>query len=287
MEPYCRIDFDSDSVEISELTIALLNDYPIESFDESNDGLLSGYLPYYLWSDDLRSEIEKAISPVSRIIQVQKIEGGNWNEEWESKFEPVEIGELARIRAVFHESKEGFKYEVVIHPRMAFGTGHHATTNMMVRLMDTMQFAGKSVFDFGCGTGVLGILASMMGASHVIGNDVEPWAVESSCENAQLNNVTNIEFSEQTITDYVSAGLKVDIVLANIQLDVLSHYGNDIKELLGNEGGYVLLSGVLGTFRKDIEKCYEALGFTLKTHLEKDGWICQLYYIEYHSVKFK
>lgn len=280
MEPYCRIDFDSDSVETSELTIALLNDYPIESFDESNDGLLSGYLPYYLWSDDLRSEIERAISPVSRIMHVQKIEGGNWNEEWESKFEPVEIGELARIRAVFHESKEGFKYEVVIHPRMAFGTGHHATTNMMVRLMDTMQFNGKSVFDFGCGTGVLGILASIMGASYVIGNDLEPWAVESSCENAQLNNVTNIEFSEQTITEFVSAGLRVDIVLANIQLDVLSNYGNDIKELLVKEGGYVLLSGVLDTFRKDIEKCYKALGFTLKTHLEKDGWICQLYYIE-------
>ncbi len=281
MEPYHQIDLSSDSEENNEIIIALLSTLPFESFSESEGKIVSAFIPSSKWSEELKANLEDVLNGVSSVLQIKTLDSINWNTAWESRFEPVEIDTLARIRAVFHPTQPGFKYDILIQPRMAFGTGHHATTYMMIKLMDRLELEGKAVFDFGCGTGILAVMASLMGAQKVIGNDVDDWAIENSYENAELNHVSNVEFSLQSITSYVKSGLKVNVVLANIQLDVLDVYAESIKALLYDDGR-VLLSGVLASYRKEIEYIYKLQGFHLIAHLERDGWICQMYSLSDH-----
>lgn len=171
---------------------------------------------------------------------VEEVEKQNWNKLWESNFHPIEITSDCYIRAAFHPPVEGYKYQLVITPKMSFGTGHHSTTSLMIQHQQMIDHEGKSVFDIGCGTGVLGIMAGKLGATKVVGCDIEDWSVENAMENAQLNNVA-MQVFEGVVEDVEGENL-YDIVLANINLNVhkqsMSAYVRTLKP-----GGYLVLSG--------------------------------------------
>ncbi|RYF88826.1 MAG: 50S ribosomal protein L11 methyltransferase, partial [Chitinophagaceae bacterium] len=141
----------------------------------------------------------------------------NWNAQWESSFEPVKVGQFAAIRAAFHGPVPDVAHEIVITPKMSFGTGHHATTFLMIQEMSTIDFAGKTVTDFGTGTGVLAILAEKLGASKVLAIDNDDWSINNARENIETNSCKRIQLEKAE----VMLPNKVDIILANINLNVI------------------------------------------------------------------
>jgi ribosomal protein L11 methyltransferase len=196
----------------------------------------------------------------------------NWNAIWESSFQPVAVDDYVNIRALFHDpAPVGFKYEILIAPKMAFGTGHHATTYMMLQAMSKISFAGKRVLDFGCGTGILAVVAAKEGASEVIGVDIQTEAIENSVEHAQLNQVAST-------CRFLEGGLEkagsdpFDIILANINAQVLIDSLANLKALC-KKAGYLLLSGIL---EEDLDKLTTVIlstGMTVSYTLHKDNWV--------------
>lgn len=276
MKSYIEFSIQSPTYEHLEIIVALLSEFPINSFQELEDNTLVATIPIDLWNEKMEQEIKTQIKPFGSFKDIHEIKDTNWNKKWEENFDPVEIDNFCRIYATFHKFIPGFDYNIKIMPKMAFGTGHHATTQMMVKLMSTLDLGGENVLDFGCGTGVLAILASMMGASKVIGIDNDPLALDNSDYNAKLNGIKNITFTLHSLDELMDAGHSFGVILANIQLDVLSQHVLQIKQLLSSNG-YVLLSGVLETFKSELEKSYLSEGFQLKATISKGDWICQLY----------
>lgn len=197
------------------------------------------------------------------------IEPTNWNQVWEDSFSPVSIGENWYIRAEFHPSKPNFKHEIVISPKMAFGTGHHATTYMVLEQMDKLELDGKTVLDLGCGSGILAIAAEKLGAASVLAIDYDPLSVENTIENADLNNCSNITAKQADVYSFNEG--KFDIILANINKKVLIDNILKIKGLL-NETGILIISGILKNDEVDIKKIISKnMDFFSST---KDNWIC-------------
>lgn len=193
----------------------------------------------------------------------------NWNEVWERSFSPVRIGGFCGIRACFHPPLEGVAHELVITPQMTFGTGHHATTASMIRLMEDLPFRNKMVFDFGTGTGILAILAAKMGAT-VEAADNDPEAVLNARQNAAENGVAEkISFFEADRAG--DARGRYDHVLANIQLDVIVANLRPLKALL-RPGGNLLVSGVLETAVAQLYEAAAAQGLAAASTLTEDGW---------------
>ena len=195
----------------------------------------------------------------------------NWNEEWEKSFKPVEIGKTWYIRAPFHSANPEFKRDLAIAPRMAFGTGHHPTTAMMLKLMDGLDFSLKRVLDLGCGSGILSIAAEKLGAAKVKAVDYDPICVENSRENISLNNCANIAVHQGEISDF--EGLRFDIILANINLNVIIGQLKNMEDLLF-PGGELLLSGILQSDKDNVVEKSEALELIQTMRDGETDWIC-------------
>jgi len=277
MEPYLEYTFKLYQEDFGDIVIAFLSQYPFEAFQEMDRDHLGAVMKESAWSEELEVSFLEEIAPYCTLLSRQPSEPINWNKEWEKNFHSIEIGDLCRIYTPFHEQRDGYKYQIKIQPKMAFGTGHHATTRMMIQMMDEINLEGKHVLDFGCGSGILGILAGKMKADSVLGIDIEPWAIENSVDNALLNEVTQAHFSGKHIAHLVDEKLKFDVILANIQLDVLVSNLEPIKNLLFDRSGLVIISGVLEDFRHDLEQVYHDGGLRLLKTLSEDKWICQLY----------
>lgn len=194
----------------------------------------------------------------------------NWNARWEAAFEPVRVGEFARIRASFHPTDPSVRFDLLIEPRMAFGTGHHATTYQMMQLMQSLNWSGKSVLDFGCGTGVLAILAVKLGASPVEAVDIESAAVENTLENAAANGV-ELSVFEGTLAD-VPDEQPADIILANINRNVILEALPTLYQRLRLEGS-LLISGILQTDGDLLRSRLRASQFQIVTESEREGWL--------------
>jgi ribosomal protein L11 methyltransferase len=276
MTRYVQWTFQSEKPQHIEIIIALLTDLPFSAFEEIDDSTLSATLSEHEANKILETDLNKMLKGFGRIVKKEIISEENWNEVWESNFDPVEIDNICRISAPFHPDKSGYDYYIHISPKMAFGTGHHATTRMMVKLMDTIDFHEKHVFDFGTGTGVLAILALKMGAKRVEATDIEPWALENCKENAELNNIATIYISDKAPQKLIQSGEGFDIILANIQLDVLTQNGNFLYELL-NPKGILLISGVLEHNQPYLEEFYRNIGLVAVKTITEQNWICQLY----------
>lgn len=228
---------------------------PVDDFDQATlDETLSAYREMFTFSYDI-------------VLIPQK----NWNEVWESNFEAIQISDQVFVRATFHAPKPEFPYEIVIDPKMAFGTGHHQTTAMMMGLMLENDFAGKTVLDMGCGTGILAILAAKLGAAELTAIDYDPVCYESTIENSTLNNIANITAlcgSKETIPN-----VQYDIILANINrnilIDQMERYSQALKP-----GGEIYFSGFYESPDLDIITD-EARKYNLKyiTHKKDKEWV--------------
>ncbi len=226
-----------------EIIIALLEQEGFEGFEETQDGLLA-YIPE---PEFKKNDIDELFVPFGINYTIQTIAPRNWNEEWEKNFDPVVVEGFCTVRADFHEKNADTPYDIIITPKMSFGTGHHATTRLMMQQMKDIDFKGKSVFDFGTGTGILAILSEMLGAEDIVAIDNDEWAYENSKENLQRNNASHIQVLQGSITDI--AARQFDVILANINRHILLQYMGDMYALL-KPGGIILMSGL---FTEDVQ----------------------------------
>ncbi len=204
-----------------------------------------------------------------------KVHKQNWNEEWEKNVEPVIVNDQCLIRAEFHKIERKYPYEIIITPKMSFGTGHHQTTYLMVKSQLQMDHQDKLVMDAGCGTAILSVMASKRGAKKIEAFDVDEWSIENGRENAEKNNCGNIVIRQGTIRDF-SWPAPFDIVLANINKNVLL---DEIKVYSMNilQGGLLLLSGFYDRDIPDLVKEAGLYGFQLQHRNEKEQWASLLF----------
>jgi ribosomal protein L11 methyltransferase len=263
---HIQISFSKLEPEQQELLTALLVDIGFEGFEET-DGGLKAFINEKIYNKKLLQELaaEQQLSFSEELIPDQ-----NWNAVWESNFQPVVVDDFVAIRAHFHEPIEKVEHEIVITPKMSFGTGHHATTYMMMQQMKEIDFTGKTVFDFGTGTGVLAILAEKLGARKIVAIDNDDWSIENAGENAERNRSEKIELMK---ADTGLRSEKFDIILANINKNVIL----DNLEVLVSQlsmDGILVLSGLLVEDEADILTAIASFSLQNRPKLEKNNWIC-------------
>ncbi len=263
---YKAITFTNITPAKSEMVIALLSNAGFEGFEE-NENELTCFINKENFDEKVIKEISSQFSLTHILAEIKQ---QNWNAQWESSFEPVIVEDFAAVRAGFHKPVNGVKYEIIITPKMSFGTGHHATTYLMMQQMSHIDFAGKTVFDFGTGTGVLAILAEKMGATKIDAIDIDEWSVENTNENILANNCYNINLA---MASTINIAVKYDVVLANINLNVLLANMKDIAAICHN-GATVLFSGILTTDETTLQQSAAKCGLTFKNTAEKNNWLC-------------
>lgn len=259
--------------ELNEVLIALMADLGFDMFEERVDGL-NGYIKADQFDPAGITTILQSTETLSNIrFESALIKDRNWNSEWEKNFDPVVVADQVFIRAPFHETKN-FPVEIIIEPKMSFGTGHHATTALMIMLMLETDFQGKKVLDMGCGSAVLAILAEKAGAAEILAIDFDHWAFENSIENAERNGCKKIVVKEGTAA--LLKGLRFEIILANINRNVLLADMDKYNESL-EKGGSLMISGIL---KDDIPVMMERISTTGLQHqktIEKDNWVAMLF----------
>ena len=252
-----------------EILIAELGYAGFESFVENETGV-QAYIQKDEWNEEILSDIQVLSSEEFQIDHhVTEIAQVNWNEEWEKNFDAIEVDGKCAVRTPFHP-EANVEYEIVIEPKMSFGTGHHETTHMMLQHILKNDFANKSVLDMGCGTAVLAILAEMKGASKLEAIDIDPWCFENSEENVARNNCKNIavELGDASLLD----GRKYDVIIANINRNILLNDMACYRKCL-DAGGELYLSGFYKEDLPIITACCNTLGFTFVDNKERNNWI--------------
>ncbi|MHA6249815.1 50S ribosomal protein L11 methyltransferase [Pontibacter sp. CAU 1760] len=263
------------NADFADILTAELGAIGFDTFLETEDGF-SAYTEEGQFSEEeLKETLQRYAHLVDVAYTVQKIERQNWNEEWERNFEPLFIGGQVSVRASFHVKPEQAKYDIVINPKMSFGTGHHETTTLMIENQLTLDHQGKRVLDMGCGTGILAIMAGELGALEIVAVEIEDWTVENARENAEQNNYGGIDVrlgGAETI-----AGEKpFDIILANINRNVLLEDMSAYKAVLQSEG-WLLLSGFYAEDLPAIQEKAESLGLQYQSHRTKNNWVSALF----------
>ena len=254
----------------SEIIIGLLSIYPFESFEEREEFMIA-YIPEDELTEEIGKEIEDVLNRFETAFTIETIEPQNWNAIWESSFEPVIVDDFCVVRADFHDKMENIEHDIIINPKMAFGTGHHETTYMMIAAMRTMTIANKIIFDYGCGTGVLAILASKLESADIDAIDIEEESYDNTIENAQINSVSNINVACATLESFDA---KVyDIILANINRNVLLNSAEELNNRLISNG-VLLLSGILEDDEVLVTDKYVSAGFKVEEVYSKGYWKC-------------
>jgi ribosomal protein L11 methyltransferase len=262
---YLRIEIETLNEGESEILIALLADAGFESFEETENSLLA-FIKEAGFEEDSLEEILKIV-PVNYALTV--VPQQNWNTQWEESFEPILVNDFVGIRAFFHLPIHQVKYEIIITPKMSFGTGHHATTYMMIEQMEALEFTNKNVVDFGTGTAVLAILAEKMGAESITAIDYDEWSIENSMENAGANNCSRIHLVQ---AETIASGGRYDIILANINLNVILDNLSAIKAA-GKKGSHILLSGFMKADEATMLNALEETGISQLKTTQKGEWI--------------
>ena len=252
--------------EQQEILISQMEELNATGFEQQEESLIA----YFPENNFDSYEINQLL--LGYMHTITTIEDRNWNQLWESNFQPVIIENFCAIRADFHEPVNNMAHEIIITPKMSFGTGHHATTYMMVQQMKDIDFTDKTVFDFGTGTGILAILAEKLGAAYVWGIDVDEWSINNAKENIEKNNCTAVEVELSTNIP----SKQFDIILANINRNVILHYLPELKKSL-SENGCLLLSGLLTTDEKDIVTACTENNLDMIKLIEKNNWISLLF----------
>ena len=258
---------------INDILAAELGEIGFESFTESENGL-QGYVSEKLYDTKILQDklSDFPLENVAIHFTELLVESKDWNEEWEKNyFKPIRIGNDCIIRASFHEPEPGFAYTIIIDPRMAFGTGNHETTYLMISEMLKLDLQGKELLDMGCGTAVLAILARMKGAGRVVAIDIDQWAYDNALDNIRMNGTEDIRVALGGAEQIPASG-EFDIVFANINRNILL---NDIRHYTAclKPGGLLYMSGFYKEDIPSIETECNRNNLTLLSHTEKNNWV--------------
>ncbi len=259
-----------------EILVAELGEKPFESFIETESGI-TAYVQKDVWTEDILEGIFILNSPEFVIsYQVEEIEQVNWNEEWEKNFEPIDVGGKCHVRAPFHPRTDA-EFDIIIEPKMSFGTGHHETTHMMIQHLLETDLTGKKTLDMGCGTAILAILAEMKGARPIDAIDIDNWCYLNSIENATRNNCRHISVYEGDAT--LLNDQRYEVIIANINRNILL---NDLHRYVNclNQNGLLFLSGFYKDDIPAIDECCLKLGLKLNKTIERNNWVSLKYQME-------
>ena len=267
---YIEYDFTVSPTEMgAEILMAELAEVGFDSFVDTPTGI-KAYIPKDSWNEQILQDIYLLNNPEFTVsYQITEIEQVNWNEEWEKNFPPIVVEDLCTVRANFHPVPNT-RYDIVITPKMSFGTGHHETTYMMLQQLLPLSLEGTKVLDMGCGTGILAIMAALRGARDITAIDIDPWCVDNAIENVQQNNCSFITIKEGDVS--LITGEQYNLILANINRNILLSDIPAYTQALFSEG--LLL--VSGFYVEDLpaikEKCQE-VGLTYLSHIERNRWV--------------
>jgi ribosomal protein L11 methyltransferase len=255
-----------------ELLAAVFSSTLMEGLQLTESELIA-YAEPAEWADE---NIQKAIEAWQMQfpfeMEIRELPNINWNEEWEKHFEPVIIEDILTIKADFHVLEATTRHEINIQPKMSFGTGHHATTWMMVKALSLLDLTGRSVLDAGTGTGILAILAAKWNAGSVIGFDNDSWSYENAMENLDRNPVEgDVQFRQGSMEDIPESGF--EIVLANINRNFLLEYADALTEKVSLRG-YLIISGFYNVDSKGLLDRFEPLNLVAQYLQIKDSWAC-------------
>jgi ribosomal protein L11 methyltransferase len=263
--------FSTVSQDQKDILIALLSDAGFNGFEEEENSL-KAFVPAAIFDEELFNSIIKTAQVKFSRSTLNEI---NWNEKWESDFEPVIVLDpvnrlpFAIIRASFHKKSENAKYDIEVTPKMSFGTGHHATTYLMMETMEHISFQNKTVLDFGTGTGVLAILAEKMGAEKIIATDNDDWSINNAKENFEANSCNKIELQK---ADTIPGSVRADIILANINLNIITE--NLVKIVNAcNAAAIILFSGIMIKDKQIILDAISSKGISIINCYERQNWI--------------
>ena len=261
--------------EAADILSALMGDLGYESFVNTDNGI-EAYIPVSMFDETTLQTLQIPFGNFSLSFSNNTIADKNWNEEWEKNyFQPIAVANQVLVRSPFHKNYPSLPTEIIIAPKMAFGTGHHATTTMMIEHILEVDVKRKRVLDMGCGTGILGILASMRGAKEVVGIDIDQWCVDNSIENCALNNIQNMNIQQGTAASLTTMD-DFDLILANINRNILLEdlpvYYNHLKP-----GGLLILSGFYDIDQPVIDACATKHLLTSVSIKENNQWTAVAY----------
>lgn len=257
----------------SEILMAELGETAFESFTETESGI-DAFVQKGLWDETILDDVYILQSEEFKIdYTFEEIEQVNWNEEWEKNFEPIEVDGKCHVRAPFHPKTDA-EFDIVIEPKMSFGTGHHETTHMMIQQLLEMDLKGLKTLDMGCGTAILAILAEMKGAQPIDAIDIDNWCYLNSIENAERNNCQHISVYEGDAALLI--GKKYDLIIANINRNILL---NDMQSYFDclNSGGTILFSGFYEEDIPFIDDSCTKHGLTYIKKFQKNNWVSLKY----------
>lgn len=268
------------SEDVADALIAELGNLNYDGFQYTENGF-TAYIPTQEFQPDLLERLE-LLQLLPQTYRIEKnwetIEDRDWNKEWEENFTPIRIGDRILVRAGFHETVPGIEYEIIIEPKMSFGTGHHATTALMLEtILDfAEEIQGKTILDMGCGTAILSIMAAKTGAKNILGIDIDDWAFRNAMENIRTNHLDNIRIK---IGD---AGLleqekNFDVILANINRNILL---NDMQHYITHLSpqGLLIMSGFYTQDLLLIREKAEQLGLLYRSHKTRENWVAVSFY---------
>lgn len=266
MKLYHALHFSNLPRQALEALTGLLSYVDTEGIEEADDSL-TVYIEQQHYDEAVIRQVSEQLNLT---FDHSIVEDQNWNSLWESNFQPVYVDDFVALRAYFHTPSVGYEHEIVITPKMSFGTGHHATTWQMIREMRRLDFKGKSVLDFGTGTGVLAIIAAKLGAAKIIAIDYDEWSISNALENIERNGASNIELVQ---ADNAGTGEEYDVILANINRNIILDNMERLVSQLA-PGGVILLSGLLEADHAMIIESATAHELKEESKLIKDNWLC-------------
>lgn len=278
---YTSITFRADLEQEDQLHGFMLMNSTLEGVEESAEGLITFFIPIEEWNEAFKQQLEQFLAGLPKnsvtLVSNAELENKDWNAEWENSIEPQRITDSLVISPSWRlaEAEQmAAKYLIKIDPKMSFGTGHHETTRLCLRAVETVDVQGKTILDIGTGSGVLAIYALLRGAISAVAIDTDPWSIDNTIENRELNGIgqeqLDVRFGELEKT--VEATEHFDIIFANIHRNVLIAIRDAIRERLNNQG-IVILSGILIYDAEEVASAYLSRGYDLLSQLQENEWV--------------
>ncbi|MFT7035568.1 MAG: ribosomal protein L11 methyltransferase [Cyclobacteriaceae bacterium] len=272
---YFEVNITTADLAFREIMLAELGEIGFETFEETDSSLMA-YIPKENFKQHVLEEVTSKYQGAFEFeVSIGSVEKENWNKQWEENYDPIVVDDRCIVRASFHKIDKKFPIEIIITPKMSFGTGHHATTWQMLKLQLDTDFSEKTVLDVGSGTGVLAIMAAKLGAKSIEASDIDDWCIENSLENFEHNDLPDVRMRKGEITN-LNFDNPFDIILANINKNVLLNEISYYADLLV-ENGKLFLSGFYETDIKDIVVCAKKSNLSQVRYILKDNWAAMIF----------